>query len=75
METHIYMSSKQEKVNRQIYSMFHVLTDMGGLLKAIQIMFALTILPFSNYLYILSMMRRLYFFKTSDDDLFVKVED
>ena len=71
----IYLSPSRRLTRRSFYNIPDLLTDLGGFISAIFSFFKLIAFPFTNYLYQLVMIKRLYFADTADEDLFDKETD
>lgn len=51
---------------------FGILSEVGGLLKILQMIFNVISYPISNYLFILIIIKRLLFAKTQEENVFLK---
>lgn len=71
-EAHMYMSPKMIHKKRISDGMFAILSEVGGILKILQVVFSIICYPISNYLFLLIIIKRLYFAKTKEDGIFLK---
>ena len=58
---------QKERVTKNIID---VLGQLGGLLKILHSVFRILIEPINSFLFVLVMIKRLYFAKTTDDNVF-----
>lgn len=63
-QSQFYLSPRKVEDKRVFYGLLNVFTELGGLIKILQITFSIVIFPISHYLYSLVMVRRLFFAKT-----------
>lgn len=72
MEARIFLAPIEKSIIRQTYNVFNLMSELGGFIKLIHIIFGQMILPFNKYLFLLTMIKRMYFAKTEQSDLFQK---
>ena len=65
-----YLSPNKVYVNRVTYGIFNAMTDTGGLIKITQVLCKVLIHPVAEYLYFLTMISRIYFAKSTKNDIF-----
>ena len=64
------MSPNKLEVRRTTYGLFDVLTELGGLIKIVQIAANVLVTPISRFLYFLVMIKRLFLVETDTDVAF-----
>lgn len=57
---------------RKVSDIFDVMSEFGGILKVLQLTFGVLIYPISRFLFLLVMIKRLYFAKTKEEQVFLK---
>lgn len=60
---------------RAIYNIFDLLGDLGGVSEVLGIVFGALLLPISEHSFIMDAMKRFFFARTEDEDLFAEEED
>lgn len=60
---------------RQIYSLFDILGDLGGVTEVIMLLFGFFLYPISEHSFSLQALKRLYKARTLDDTIFKKSEE
>jgi len=65
-----YLSPNKVDVRRVTYGIFNALTDTGGLIKITQVFCKVLIHPVAEFLYFLAMISRIFFAKSTKDDIF-----
>ena len=64
------MYSQKTEVNRVTYNWFQLLIEFGGIMKFILVGVKLSVYIVGKYLYFAAMIKKLYFVKTVDKNLF-----
>lgn len=57
---------------RKTHDIFGVLSEFGGFLKVLQSTFSIIVAPISYFLFLITMIKRMYFAKTTDDNIFLE---
>ena len=70
LNSQFYMSPNKLEVRRTTYGLFDVLTELGGLIKIVQIAANVLVTPISRFLYFLVMIKRLFLVETDTDVAF-----
>lgn len=70
--SNIYLHGEQFTLSREVYNCFGLLGDLGGVTEVIMIVFGFIFYPISEHSYILTASQKLFFAKTSDDEVFAK---
>lgn len=73
MENRLSLAPVKQEIHRKTYNVFNLMSEMGGFLKVIQFMLMVAILPVTENMYLLTMMSRMYFAKTTNKELFTKM--
>lgn len=60
---------------REIYSLFDILGDLGGVTEVIMLLFGFFLYPISEHSFSLQALKRLYKARTVDDSIFKKTEE
>lgn len=69
-KTKFYLSPKQTKIKRTLYDVLKLMSEIGGFLKLVNIMLYTAVHPIIQFLYFMIMIKRLYYAKTSESDIF-----
>ena len=72
MQSQFFLSQHTTEVKRTTYNVFNLLSEGGGFMNIMSVVCRLSVAPFQQFLFILLMMKRLYFAKTKRDDVFMK---
>ena len=70
LNTQFYLSSSKMEVRRVTYGLFNVFTELGGLIKIVQIVATMLVTPISKFLYFLVLIKSFFFAGTDDKSLF-----
>lgn len=63
------------EVRRVTYGLFSVFSDLGGLIKIVQVAITVLVTPISRFLYFLVMIKQMYFAGINDHRFFDKTKD
>ena len=69
-QTTFYLTPKVVEKKRSVQDIVSILSSVGGLLKLIQSVFSVITYPVSKFLFILVMIKKLYFARTNKQSVF-----
>lgn len=72
MENRMYLAPIEKHISRSTYNMNDLISQLGGTLNVIKLVLSITILPLQGHLFILTMIKRLYFARTLNPLVFGK---
>lgn len=69
-ESKIWLHSEQYKLTRQVYNIFDLLGDLGGVTEVIMIFFGFILFSISEHSFIVTASQKLFFARTNDNEVF-----
>ena len=69
-ESKIWLHSEQSKLTRQVYNIFDLLGDLGGVTEVIMIFFGFILFSISEHSFYLTASQKLFFARTSENNIF-----
>ena len=74
IQIQFYLTPKMMDVTRKTHDVFDVLSEFGGFLKIMQSSFSLMTYPIAHFSLLLMMIKRMFFAKTKQENIFKKLE-
>lgn len=71
----IYLMNEQYKLTRQIYNIFDLLGDLGGVTEVIMVCFGFFLFSISEHSFVMTASQKLFFARTQDGGLFLQNEE
>ena len=74
-ESKIWLHSEQTKLTRQVYNIFDLLGDLGGVTEVIMIFFGFILYSISEHSFYLTASKKLFFARTNENNIFATSDE
>ena len=71
----MYLNEEGVNYTREVYHILDVLSDLGGIIEVIMIIFGFILFPISEHSFYLKAARMLFFARSKDQNMFIKSTD